>query len=108
VVTLADGSQAVGRTVIIATGATYRRVDVPGVDEFVGAGVFYGAAVSEAPAMTGTQVYVVGAGNSAGQTAIHLARFADRSRSWRAAAPSAGPCPTTWSKRSRRATPVPS
>jgi len=77
-VLLVDGSQVAGRTVIIATGAAYRRFDVPGLDELVGAGVFYGAAVSEAPAMSGSQVFVIGAGNSAGQAALHLAKFADR------------------------------
>jgi thioredoxin reductase (NADPH) len=63
---------------VVATGAAYRRLEAPGVDELLGAGVFYGAAVSEAPAMTGSQVFVVGAGNSAGQAALHLARYADR------------------------------
>jgi thioredoxin reductase (NADPH) len=78
IVTLADGSQAASRAVLIATGAAYRRLQAPGVDELLGAGVFYGAAVSEAPAMAGRQVFVVGAGNSAGQAALHLARYADR------------------------------
>ncbi len=78
VVTLAGGSQAVGGTVLVATGAAYRRLDAPGVDELLGAGVFYGAAVSEARAMTGSQVFVVGAGNSAGQAALHLAKYAER------------------------------
>jgi thioredoxin reductase (NADPH) len=75
-VSLADGGEAVGRTVIIATGAAYRRLVAPGMDDLLGAGVFYGAAVSEAPAMTGSQVFVVGAGNSAGQAALHLAKYA--------------------------------
>jgi thioredoxin reductase (NADPH) len=78
VVTLADGGEAAGRTVVVTTGAAYRRLAAPGVDELLGAGVFYGAAVSEAPAMTGSQVFVVGAGNSAGQAALHLAKYADR------------------------------
>jgi thioredoxin reductase (NADPH) len=78
VVTLAGGGQALGRTVLVATGAAYRRLQAPGVEELLGAGVFYGAAVSEAPAMAGSQVFVVGAGNSAGQAAIHLARYAER------------------------------
>jgi thioredoxin reductase (NADPH) len=78
VVTLADGSQAVGRAVLVATGAAYRRLEAPGVQELLGAGVFYGAAVSEAPAMTGSQVFVVGAGNSAGQAALHLAKYAEQ------------------------------
>jgi thioredoxin reductase (NADPH) len=76
VVTLADGSQAVGRVVLVATGAAYRRLEAPGVAELLGAGVFYGAAVSEARAMAGSRVFVVGAGNSAGQAALHLAKYA--------------------------------
>jgi thioredoxin reductase (NADPH) len=75
-VILADGSRAVGRTVLVATGAAYRRLDAPGVDQLLGAGVFYGAAVSEAPAMTGSQVFVVGAGNSAGQAALSFSSHA--------------------------------
>ena len=78
VVTLDDGSQAVARAVIIATGVTYRRLGIPGLDRFVGTGVFYGAAGVEAPAMAGQEVYVIGGANSAGQAALHLARFASR------------------------------
>jgi thioredoxin reductase (NADPH) len=78
VVTLADGSQAVGRVVLVATGAAYRRLQAPGVEELLGAGVFYGAAVSEARAMSGSRVFVVGAGNSAGQAALHLAKYAEQ------------------------------
>jgi thioredoxin reductase (NADPH) len=78
VVTLADDGEAVGGTVLVATGAAYRRLDAAGVDELLGAGVFYGAAVSEARALTGRQVFVVGAGNSAGQAALHLAKYADQ------------------------------
>jgi thioredoxin reductase (NADPH) len=78
VVTLDDGSQAVARAVIIATGVTYRRLGIPGLDRFVGTGVFYGAAGVEAPAMAGQEVHVIGGANSAGQAALHLARFADR------------------------------
>lgn len=61
---------------IIAAGFTYRLLGVPILDELVGRGVFYGAAVSEATAMTGRRVFVIGGGNSAGQAAIHLARSA--------------------------------
>jgi thioredoxin reductase (NADPH) len=78
VITLADGSQAVGRVVLVATGAAYRRLEAPGVEELLGAGVFYGAAVSEARAMAGSRVFVVGAGNSAGQAALHLAKYAEQ------------------------------
>lgn len=52
--------------------------DIPSLERFAGAGVFYGAAMSEAPTCTGEEVLIVGAGNSAGQAAIHLARFASR------------------------------
>ena len=78
VVTLDDGSQAVARALIIATGVTYRRLGIPKLDRFVGNGVFYGAAGVEAPAMAGQEVYVIGGANSAGQAALHLARFASR------------------------------
>lgn len=78
VISLSDGSQVVSRTVIIATGVEYRRLEIPSLDRFVGAGVFYGAAGVEAPAMVGEDVFVVGGANSAGQAAIHLAKFADR------------------------------
>ena len=64
------------RSVVIATGVDYRRLDVPELESLVGRGVYYGAAVSEAPSMTGEEVYVVGGGNSAGQAALHLARYA--------------------------------
>jgi thioredoxin reductase (NADPH) len=73
---LSDGSVLAARTVIIATGATYRRLGIPGLENLQGRGVFYGAAVSEAPAMRGRNVFVAGGGNSAGQAALHLAKWA--------------------------------
>ena len=76
-VALSDGTAARSRTVVIATGVQYRRLPVPGLEPWEGRGVFYGAAVSEAPAMRGQRVCVVGAGNSAGQAALHLARYAE-------------------------------
>jgi thioredoxin reductase (NADPH) len=69
---LSDGAEVAGRAVILATGASYRRLGVPSLEGLVGTGVFYGAAVSEAQAMTGQEVYVVGGANSAGQAAVHL------------------------------------
>jgi thioredoxin reductase (NADPH) len=78
IATLSDGAEIESRTAVIATGVAYRHLDVPSLERFVGAGVFYGAAMSEAPSFTGEEVLVVGAGNSAGQAAIHLARFASR------------------------------
>jgi thioredoxin reductase (NADPH) len=72
----ADGSEVAARAVIIATGVTWRRLGVPTLEALVGAGVFYGAAGAEALAIAGRDVFVVGAGNSAGQAAIHLAKYA--------------------------------
>src|SRR4029077_10499798 len=62
--------------VVLATGVTYRRLEVPSLEALAGAGVFYGAAVSDARTMEGQDSYVVGGGNSAGQAAIYLSRFA--------------------------------
>jgi len=73
---LSDGAVLTARTVIIAAGATYRRLGIPAMEELQGRGVFYGAAVSEAPAMAGRTVFVAGGGNSAGQAALHLAKWA--------------------------------
>ena len=75
---LSDGGTARSSAVLIATGVDYRRLDVPFLESLVGRGVYYGAAVTEAPAMAGRHCVVVGGGNSAGQAAVHLARFADR------------------------------
>jgi thioredoxin reductase (NADPH) len=66
------------RAVILATGVTYRRLGIPDLDRLIGAGVFYGAAGVMAPAVAGEDVYVVGGANSAGQAALHLARYAAR------------------------------
>jgi thioredoxin reductase (NADPH) len=76
VLKLASGDEATTRAVIIAIGVTYRRLQIPALERLLGAGVFYGAAGAEAPALTGQQVYVVGGANSAGQAALHLARYA--------------------------------
>jgi thioredoxin reductase (NADPH) len=76
IVRTADGSEVSARAVIIATGVAWRRLGVPALEALVGAGVFYGAAGAEARAMAGRHVFVVGAGNSAGQAALHLARYA--------------------------------
>jgi thioredoxin reductase (NADPH) len=77
-IALADGSEVVCRAAIIAVGVAYRRLGIPALERLVGAGVFYGAAGVEAPALAGEEVYVVGGANSAGQAALHLARFANR------------------------------
>jgi thioredoxin reductase (NADPH) len=74
--TLDDGAEATARAVILACGVTYRRLEVPALEELVGAGVFYGASTSEARGLQDADVVVVGAGNSGGQAAVHLARYA--------------------------------
>jgi len=75
-VTLEDGRRVAARVVILATGATYRRLGVPALEELRGAGVFYGGSASEAPALKGKDAFIAGGGNSAGQAALHLARHA--------------------------------
>ncbi len=77
IVTLSDGGEVGARAVLVATGVAYRRLDAPGADELAGAGVYYGAAVTEAMSVTGRRAFVVGAGNSAGQAAMYLSRFAE-------------------------------
>jgi thioredoxin reductase (NADPH) len=74
---VADGREVAARTVVLATGVTWRRLGTPRLEALIGAGVFYGAAASEARAMRGRHVCVVGGANSAGQAAAHLARHAD-------------------------------
>lgn len=75
---LSDGSEIVSRTVILATGVSYRRLNIPGLDKLGGAGVFYGAAASETVAAKGQEVFVVGGANSAGQTAVYMEKHARR------------------------------
>jgi thioredoxin reductase (NADPH) len=76
-----DGGVAISaRAVVLALGVEYQRLDAPGLTELEGAGVFYGASMSEAQALAGESVYVVGGGNSAGQAALHLARYACKVR----------------------------
>ena len=76
VVHLLDGTELRARSVVIATGIEWRRLGVPSLEALVGSGVFYGAAASEARAMQDQDVFVVGAGNSAGQAVLHLAKHA--------------------------------
>ncbi len=76
VVRLADGTEVRASSVVIATGIQWRRLGVPRVEALVSAGVIYGAAVGESRAMQGQDVFIIGAGNSAGQAALHLAKHA--------------------------------
>jgi thioredoxin reductase (NADPH) len=77
-VCLGDGTEIEARAVLIATGVSYRRIEAPGVDDFTGRGVYYGASATEARGTTGDEVYLVGAANSAGQAALNFAQFAKR------------------------------
>ena len=71
---LSDGAVATARAVILACGVSYRRLGVPSIEDLVGAGVFYGTAASQARDLEGLAAVVIGAGNSGGQAAVHLAR----------------------------------
>ena len=75
-----SGSEIAARALVLALGVEYRRLDAPGLTELEGAGVYYGASMSEAQALAGESVYIVGGGNSAGQAALHLARYACKVR----------------------------
>lgn len=76
VLVLEDGAEIATRAVLLAMGANYQRLDIDNLEALIGAGVFYGGGIAEAPMMEGQDVVVIGAGNSAGQAAVNLARYA--------------------------------
>lgn len=76
VVTLSDGSELRGHVVLLATGVEWRRLDVPGIDRLVGAGVYYGGTLAEAFFCRSEDIYIVGGANSAGQAAVYFSRYA--------------------------------
>jgi thioredoxin reductase (NADPH) len=76
IISLADGSEIMTKSVVITTGVDYRQLETKGVADFTGAGIYYGAAMTEANACKNQDVYVVGGGNSAGQGAMYLSQFA--------------------------------
>lgn len=78
IITLTEGSELSCHALVIATGVSYRKLNVPGMDQLTGAGVYYGASMSEAMSCRNEDVYIIGAGNSAGQAAMYLAKFAKR------------------------------
>ena len=78
IVTLSDGTELRCHSLLIATGVSVNRLNVPGIDALTGAGVYYGAAVTEAAYYRGQPVYVVGGANSAGQGAMFFARYASK------------------------------
>jgi thioredoxin reductase (NADPH) len=78
VLTLSDNTEIKARAVVLTTGVSYRVLEAPGLDRLSGAGVYYGAARTEARSCSDQPVYVVGGGNSAGQAAMYLSTFASR------------------------------
>jgi thioredoxin reductase (NADPH) len=78
VLTIADDIEINSRTVILATGVRYNRLGVPALERLVGRGVYYGASPAEARHVAGQEAFLVGAGNSAGQAALHVAKWAER------------------------------
>jgi thioredoxin reductase (NADPH) len=75
-IVLEDGSEINAKAVVITTGVDYRKLETKGVDEFTGKGIYYGAASTEASSCGNKDVYVLGGGNSAGQAAMYLSKFA--------------------------------
>lgn len=75
-VTLADGAEIGCHALLIATGVEWCKLDVPGIEQLIGAGVYYGAAMSEALSCQGEEVYIVGGANSAGQAAMYFSKYA--------------------------------
>jgi thioredoxin reductase (NADPH) len=73
---LDDGDELRGRTIILATGVTWRQLATPGIDRLIGKGVYYGASRSEAPTTHGLDIAIIGAGNSAGQAALFFSSHA--------------------------------
>lgn len=78
VLTLADGSEISCHALVVAVGLAYRKLNVPGIDKLTGAGVYYGASLTEASSCADQPVFIVGAGNSAGQAALYLAQTSSK------------------------------
>jgi thioredoxin reductase (NADPH) len=75
-VQLADGSELSGHVILIASGVAWRKLDVPGAERLAGAGIYYGASMTEAISCRDEDVFVLGGANSAGQAAMHLSKYA--------------------------------
>lgn len=78
IIRLADGSEISCHALVIAAGLTYRKLNIPGIDALTGAGIYYGASVTEVTSCRNQPAYIVGAGNSAGQAAIYLSGYASK------------------------------
>jgi thioredoxin reductase (NADPH) len=75
-VKLGDGREVSSHSVLLAPGVSYRKLDVPGAERLTGVGIYYGAALVEAASCKGEDVFIVGGANSAGQAALHFAKYA--------------------------------
>lgn len=75
-VKIGDGNEIVCRAILIATGVSYTKLKAEGIDDLTGAGVYYGATLSEGESVKGKDVYIVGGANSAGQAALYFSKFA--------------------------------
>src|SRR6202041_869722 len=78
IIKLPDGSEISCHALLIATGVQWRRLEMPGIDQLRGAGVYYGGGATEALSCKGEIIYVVGGANSAGQAAMNFTKYADR------------------------------
>jgi thioredoxin reductase (NADPH) len=76
ILTLAGGDEVNARALLLSSGVSYRRLDAPGVEQFTGAGIYYGAALSEAASVAGEDIHIVGGANSAGQAAVFFSAHA--------------------------------
>src|SRR5580692_9010932 len=77
-VQLSDGRETSSHCVLLAPGVQYRKLEIPGADRLTGAGIYYGAALIEARACQGEEIYMVGGANSAGQAALYFSKFATK------------------------------
>ncbi len=76
ILTLDDGSVVQTKSIVVSTGVNYRKLPAEGIEDFTGAGIYYGSSMTEAQACKDREVYIVGGGNSAGQSAVYLSNFA--------------------------------
>ncbi len=78
IVTLADGNEITCHALLLATGVSWRRLNIPGCEKLTGRGIYYGAAKTEAIACTGEHIYLIGGANSAGQAAMYFSQYASK------------------------------
>ncbi len=78
IITLADGSEITCHALLLATGVSWRRLNIPGCEKLTGRGIYYGAAKTEAIACTGEHIYLIGGANSAGQAAMYFSQYASK------------------------------